>query len=299
MKGPPRLLESADDRVRGLLVTALDDAPSGRSLPQLRALLGVSAIAAVSGAAASATAEASSSGSRALGHDAVAPEAASEALSRAATGALGKGTGVGGALASAGIAKFLIVGALLGGLVCGIAILGGVGQRGSNAAQQRDASASAPPAPLVPAPSPELRRDESPAPVPVEALAEQAPELRAERPPARAKKLTPEKRATSAVAKAPLGTASDEANALIAEVKRIDGARRSLNSGDPARALQALDSYDAASPRGALTREALLLRVEALAAQGRLSASQALARRYLAQYPGDVHAQRMKELLAK
>ena len=292
MTAPPRLLESADDEVRELLRTALNDAPDSRLLPSLRTALGVSAIAAVTSVAS----EASSAATGVIGHGSVTPGTASEALSGAATGALGKGTGIGGALASAGIAKFLIAGALLGTAVCAGFVLGS-GRRGDDAAQRRAVPASAPPSPVVSAPEqPPAGRE--PEPVSIGSLASEraepeAPRARAAR---RSKRSVAEKRASAARARSAATTEEDDASALAEEVKRIDAARRKLSAGDAAGALSALEHDATSSAPGVLTREALLLRVEALAQQGKLESARALARRYLAQYPGDVHAARMKEL---
>jgi hypothetical protein len=71
-------------------------------------------------------------------------------------------------------------------------------------------------------------------------------------------------------------TPSPASSALADEIAALDGAREALASGDAPRALRALDAHDRAFPRGALSPEATVLRIEALARRGvvRRSAAQ-------------------------
>lgn len=86
------------------------------------------------------------------------------------------------------------------------------------------------------------------------------------------------------------------ASPLGAEVEQLDRARQALARGDTAGALRALDAY-AASPRtGVLDREAMIVRIDALVSSGQKPRAVELARRYLAEFPGDPHARQLTDL---
>jgi hypothetical protein len=90
---------------------------------------------------------------------------------------------------------------------------------------------------------------------------------------------------------------NEREGALAYETRLVDGARAALASGDPARAATLLDRYDATRQIGVLDREALVLRIELLHAQGDGEGARALAARFAERYPGDAHTPRLRTLL--
>jgi hypothetical protein len=87
------------------------------------------------------------------------------------------------------------------------------------------------------------------------------------------------------------------ARRLEREVELLDGARQALARGDASRASEEVSRYEAEFPRGMLGPEAIVLRVEVLLRQGRRTAAEALARRFLAANPSGAYARRLEELL--
>jgi hypothetical protein len=81
------------------------------------------------------------------------------------------------------------------------------------------------------------------------------------------------------------------------ETALLDVARRALASGNPPGALAALDRYAREHPRGMLSEEATLLRIESLDQSGNRAAATQLARQFLASHPGSPHAKRLGTLL--
>jgi len=96
---------------------------------------------------------------------------------------------------------------------------------------------------------------------------------------------------------APASAALPPAQSLSREIAMIDGARRALASGDSRAALRKLDDYAAVVRTGTLDREADVLRIDALTQSGQSGAAAVLARRYLASYPNDPHAARLRALV--
>jgi hypothetical protein len=84
---------------------------------------------------------------------------------------------------------------------------------------------------------------------------------------------------------------------LEAEIEALGAARRALDSGDAAGTLARLDRYAHDFPRGALSQEATVLRIEALSRAGRTAEARALGKRFLAQNPQSPHASRIRSLL--
>jgi hypothetical protein len=93
---------------------------------------------------------------------------------------------------------------------------------------------------------------------------------------------------------APTSASLPNAKSLSREIAMIDASRRALSSGSATAALAQLDEYAASLRTGTLDREAQLLRIDALT--GQRAAALALAERYLASYPNDPHAARLREL---
>lgn len=121
----------------------------------------------------------------------------------------------------------------------------------------------------------------APAPAPVEAIAEEtiAPAL-AGGSSAAATKLDPK----------PSGTGA----ALEAELGALDAARTMLASGNARGALSLLDAYSRTHPRGRLSLEAEVLRIDALAKSGRSDAASQRAAAFLRRHPNSVLASRVR-----
>ncbi|APR75246.1 Hypothetical protein A7982_00592 [Minicystis rosea] len=113
------------------------------------------------------------------------------------------------------------------------------------------------------------RRDTAPITAPVIAPSASAlpevPSLAAPRPPEAPPEVAP---AASAVSTGvvPAPAPRPAASSLLVEIALLDEARAALRGGDAARALSLLDRYAREIPRGQLSREAAMLRVEATAA---------------------------------
>ena len=82
-----------------------------------------------------------------------------------------------------------------------------------------------------------------------------------------------------------------------AQVALVDRARALVAAGDTSGALRVTDEYAKRFPRGALSEEAALLRIEAVNARGDRAAVVALARRFRAEYPRSVHADKVQWML--
>jgi hypothetical protein len=105
-------------------------------------------------------------------------------------------------------------------------------------------------------------------------------------------------RIATAVAPAlPASATLPEARGLAQEVAEIDAARRALAGGDATLALRHLDAYSALARTGTLDREAQLLRIDAFLLGPDRARGAALAEQYLARYPQDPHAARLRALL--
>lgn len=78
------------------------------------------------------------------------------------------------------------------------------------------------------------------------------------------------------------------------EVELIDRVRRALAAGNTSLALSELDSYARMSSTGVLDREARVLRIQALRDAGDVAGAQQLTARYLADFPNDAHALRLR-----
>jgi hypothetical protein len=96
---------------------------------------------------------------------------------------------------------------------------------------------------------------------------------------------------------APTDAAKRKGDTFSAQLALIDRARSLAVAGDLAGTLRSVDEYDRRFPGGLLSEEALLLRVEVVAASGGRAAAAHLARQFLAEYPRSVHADRLRPLL--
>jgi hypothetical protein len=102
---------------------------------------------------------------------------------------------------------------------------------------------------------------------------------------------------TSSVAANPAPARSSPS--IAREIASLDVARQKLGGGDTRGALDALDTYDRASPSGVLRQEATLLRIEALARGGNLSIARRLAARFLREHPRSPHEMRIRTLVGE
>ncbi|WP_437973354.1 hypothetical protein WMF11_31185 [Sorangium sp. So ce295] len=82
--------------------------------------------------------------------------------------------------------------------------------------------------------------------------------------------------------------------ALEAELGALDAARTMLASGNARGALSLLDAYSRAHPRGRLSLEAEVLRIDALAKSGRADAASQRAAAFLRRHPNSVLASRVR-----
>ena len=100
--------------------------------------------------------------------------------------------------------------------------------------------------------------------------------------------------ASSAAAKA---LSPPPSSTLAAQVALLDSARSAIASGAFAEALRLADRYRVDFPSGELSPEAEVVAIEALVAEHARQAASERAARFLARYPGDPHAARVKWLV--
>lgn len=93
----------------------------------------------------------------------------------------------------------------------------------------------------------------------------------------------------------PVATAS-RTSRLAEEVVALDAARAKLKSRDYEGALRATDDYRARFPAGELARDVDVVVIEVLSAKGSGDEARARARAFLATYPNDPHASRVRSL---
>lgn len=99
------------------------------------------------------------------------------------------------------------------------------------------------------------------------------------------------------VAAAPAGAA--RSGQLGREVELIDRVRGALAAGNARLALRELDAYTRMASTGVLDREARVLRIQALRDAGDLAAARQLTDQYLADFPDDAHAARLRAQASK
>ncbi len=81
---------------------------------------------------------------------------------------------------------------------------------------------------------------------------------------------------------------------VMRELSALDTARQRLAHGDPAGTLRLLDQYARDNPHGLLQEEAIVVRIEALARQGKQGAARALAATFLQTHPASPYADRVR-----
>ena len=259
MTHPSRLLDSEHNpAARALLEAGLPDAPSPDAARRTALALGLSA------------------------------SALATVVSGSAGAALG-GVGPGLSAPATASSLWLVAGQWLAvGAVAGIGLAGGAVWLSAPAQPTRTQLVSAQ---ALPVEGPRLARAASPAALPAPndssrtaTPVEDAPSLAHAAPV----------RATSASSAGAASTADDR---LAREVALIDAARRALGVRNAPLALRTLDQYDRAAQTGTLDREARILRIDALVAEGQRAAAVTLARAYLDANPRDPHAPKLQHLI--
>jgi hypothetical protein len=104
-------------------------------------------------------------------------------------------------------------------------------------------------------------------------------------------------RSKRSAALAPAVLDSPTERSIANEIEELDRARAALGTGEPKRAIDRLNRYDRAFPRGTLREEALRLRIEALISAGERATARTLANRFRALYPDSAHSERLKALV--
>lgn len=245
------LLDSSDNtHARALLRAGRSDAPPSGFSDSLLVGLGLSSTG-VTAVASAATARAAVHGSVSLGG------AGSPALALVA-------------------AKWLAIGLLGGGILCGGAQVVWPSARSAVVIATRQSAAG--PRLESSTASPRPQSDDAPRASPIEPTAARV----LERPHA----------STSA---APPPAQSGQ---LGREVRAIDAARGALAAGDIGRAVTDLDAYEHIATTGVLDREAQVLRIETFYKMGRTPLALALSEQYLRSFPSDAHAARLRALEA-
>jgi hypothetical protein len=91
----------------------------------------------------------------------------------------------------------------------------------------------------------------------------------------------------------------DPIDNIAAQLKLLDSARSALAGGNASRSLQLLDQYARTYPRGKLSQEATLLRVEALMRSGKKAQAVSLARRFRTAHPASPYTQRLESIVGE
>jgi hypothetical protein len=89
-------------------------------------------------------------------------------------------------------------------------------------------------------------------------------------------------------------TSSPPSGQLGRDVELIDQVRRALRAHNTSLALNALDRYKLVASTGVLDREARVLRIQALRDAGNIAGASKLAAQYIADFPDDAHAARLR-----
>ena len=163
--------------------------------------------------------------------------------------------------------------------------------RGAEPAAPSEPALVDPPAPIAaePAAAPAIPPPSDPAAKAAAASVPRSGEAAEE--PAPAVKSAPAPAGSSA-APAP----SDAASELAEEVAAIRAAREALGRGQAQKCLEAVNAYFARFPKGHLSAEARLLRIEAMAASGQRDQAAAQARALLAANPHSPYAPRLRAI---
>jgi hypothetical protein len=110
-------------------------------------------------------------------------------------------------------------------------------------------------------------------------------------PPIEAEETVPE--VTLPSARAFDGPAAASSSSLV-QLAQLNSIRKALAEKQPALALTQLDRFAREYPASPLAEEALVLRIEALRAEGRGATAAALAKDFLASHPASVYEARVR-----
>lgn len=213
------------------------------------------------------------------------------AVSRARmAGSLGLGvgaplSGVGTAKASSALAQVLARKGLL------LAIAGGVAGGGAWLASTTGRPSAASPAMIAPSAA---------ATAPVEASTPKAQASKESTPPVPVAPPAPV--ATSPVASGPsshVGPSAASSSSWEDELRLLEAAQARLDQNEPGEALARIARYERAYPRGQLHVEAEVIRIEALALQGRRDEARRAANAFLRSFPSAVQVPRVRSVLGQ
>jgi hypothetical protein len=213
-----------------------------------------------------------------------------DGVARLSAASAGVGSGsLGGRAYRAVAGKWLILGAIAGSALTALTITGVREHQGTTAPRQQ--VALAPPNPITSAP-------ESSA----EPVREIAPVLDYPSSPSEAPASVPQRRTASARVASPrpdnlkAAAHTQPDSTLGAEVALLDAAQTAVAAGMLGEALRLADQYRTDYPNGELAPEAEVVAIEALAARADRVALATRAAHFLARYPSDPHAARVKWL---
>jgi hypothetical protein len=180
------------------------------------------------------------------------------------------------------------------GIVVGVVLLGAAAA--IFVRPSRPAATPSEPSAEQEAPSRAASATERAAPVPAPVIADAVPSA-SDVPPVAASASSP---AVSGAKPRPAAAppASGESS-LADEVRALEVARRAIADGRSPDALRALDDYRRSFPHGMMQQESTLLRIEALARGGNMTAARSLADQFLAGHPTSPHAQRVRRLVGE
>jgi TolA-binding protein len=101
----------------------------------------------------------------------------------------------------------------------------------------------------------------------------------------------------SASARRPIPTHALTAPPVHEELVVLGRASAVLNSGDAAKALSILDTYDARFPHAAMAQEATVLRIESLARMGNAEAARCAGDAFIKENPDTPYAARIRSVI--
>lgn len=281
----PRRLSDNDGPSALLLASAQDDGPSAASFERTAKRLGLA------GAAFGAATLATSSG--AAGTVATVAKGAG-ALGSASAGVASSGAGLVGATKAAGVAGMSLFAKIAGIAVVGVVLTAGTVVATREAPRPLPVSSAAPPAAVA---FPAKTSTDAPLAHATPAPQESAEPTVAPSPAPMAEPAVEPTKATKAKGSAKAAEGTDDDHALRDEVALLDQARAAIASGNTAAALSALDRHKREFPRGFLSSEAEVLRVEALVKAGRTAEARAQGERLLSREPNGPQAKRVRSLL--
>jgi hypothetical protein len=293
----PRRLSDNDGPAALLLSSAHDDGPSAASFERTAkrlglagAAFGAATLATSSGAAG--TAATAAKGAGALGAGA----GAGLASTSGGTGLASSGAGLAGATKVAGAAGISLFAKIAGIAAVGVALTAGTVVATREAPKSEPVSATA--ASTVAAP-PAKKAVDAPVthPTPATEAQASAEAVVATAPPLAIAEPVVEPSNAKAKGSVKAAAGADDDHALRDEVALLDQARAAISSGNTGAALSALDRHKREFPRGFLSSEAEVLRVEALVKAGRTAEAREQGERLLSREPNGPQAKRVRSLL--